>query len=406
MCISRSSVQHYDIAIVGGGLVGVSLAVSLSQRGYHVALIESKPLNATLPDSPLETRALAIAGETQKLLIRLGLWTQGIAKRATPIGHIHISEYGGMAFSRMSASLLNEPALGYVIAQQYLWNQLVNLLSTTEIVCYSPATVTDYSELGDCVQLVLDAEGETQCISAAVCVAADGARSTLRTACGIKVSMHDYRQVALVGTLVLKRPHDNIAYERFTESGPLAMLPLPGQYVAFVWCVPTEQVDSYKALSEAAFIAAIQDKFGYRLGRFMARGYMASYPLWQVIPERIYQGRLLLLGNASHSVHPVAGQGFNLSCRDLAQLLDAIEEQGGLTPDTWRLFTSKQHTDQQHLLRFTDMIIKTFTSPRGFFIRQTGLWLLERQPIVKRRLQRFLMGVRRPAAKLMCRDSD
>lgn len=401
-----ASVPHYDIAIVGGGLVGVSLALSLSQRGYQVALVEAKPLSAVLPDNPLETRALAIAGETQKLLKRLGLWTAEIAKHATPVEQVHISEYAGMAFSRMSAAMLGEPVLGYVVAQQYLWHQLVTLLSDTQIICYSPVMLTDYSELSDGVQLTLDTEGQVQHISADVCVAADGARSTLRKACGIEVTMHNYQQVALVGTLVLKRPHGNTAYERFTESGPLAMLPLEGQHVAFVWCVSAEKAAYYKALPEAEFIAAIQAKFGYRLGRFMARGYMASYPLWQVVPERICQGRVLLLGNAGHSVHPVAGQGFNLSCRDLAQLLDTVEEQGGLTPETWQLFADKQQIDQQRLLGLTDMIIKTFSAPSGFFMRQAALWLLERQPVVKRRLQRFLMGVRRPAAKLMCRDDD
>ena len=391
-----------DIAIIGGGLTGMTLALALNSRGHRVVMLEARDPHMPLPKCALDTRGLAIALQIKLMLEKLDLWCDAIREVASPIMQVHVSERGRGAFVRLCAQDIHVPALGYLVGYQVLNDALLQQIDQRGVQLLAPAQVTQVSQNKQQVNICYEQDEQEYRLQAKLCVAADGAGSFTRNMCGVEVTRHDYGQVALVGAIELKRHHQFTAYERFTEFGPVALLPMKGNYATFVWCVPPAEAKRLQVLPEAEFLVELQEAFGYRAGRFVGLGQVKGFPLQSTIAKELCHERIVFFGNAAHSIHPVAAQGFNLSCRDIAQLVDVVDRAPELTADCWHQFVDAQQEDQERLSSLTHMLASQFDndSPLMGMARDMGMHAIERMPAVKKRLQRFLMGQRYPAAAL------
>jgi len=414
--------SHYDVLIVGGGMVGASLACALlpvaAELKLRVAVVETEPLPA--PGEPVfqpsyDARSTALALGVRAPFEQMGIWST-LTRHLTPIRHIHVSDRGHFGVTRMDAEREQVPALGYVVENHWLGQVLLSRLQQDGapwIDFIAPARVLGVENRaeGSRVQLARGAENETSTLTAALVVVADGGRSPLREALGIGYRQTSYEQHALVANVSLDRPHRHIAYERFTDSGPIALLPgedLDAQArCGLVWTLPEEQIDEVVALEENAFLNLLQQRFGYRAGRFTRVGESYHYPLKLVLAEEQVRAGLVVLGNAAHALHPIAGQGFNLAFRGVTALADLIiqrQRDGLALGDLQALQTFEQarRHDQFRTIQFSDRTLKLFTSrqPLLTLARDLGLTALELCPLGKTLLTRAAMGLDQPAPRL------
>ncbi len=404
-----TEVDH-DIIIAGGGMVGVSLALALKaqlERETRVLLVEGFPLPASNPDfhtgySPsFDARSTALSYASCLIYRELGIWEE-LASRACPIQQIHVSDKGRFGSTLMSAADYDWPALGYVIENAWLGNVLIQALHRTQVQTLSPARVSAATDEGDGIRLQLES-GDS--LTTKLLVVADGAESGLRDGLGVQVSRQDYGQSALIANIGHRKDHGGVAYERFTAQGPLAMLPLPvvpggGSHSALVWSLSHEESEALMQADEAAFLAELQRRFGYRLGRLERLGERHSYPLALIEAKEQVRRGIVIMGNAAHSLHPVAGQGFNLALRDVARLaseLAAAQASGGLIGDLESLqnYFRAQETDQQLTTRFSDQLPDLFMhgDPALGVLRDVGLAALDISPGLKREFVRHTAGV-------------
>lgn len=384
----------YDVAIVGGGMTGAALACALAGGPLRVALIEAVPARNDAQPS-YDDRGLSLALSSQRILGGLELWP-ALAREATPIEHIHVSDRGRFGFVRLHAADLGVPALGYVVPARILGRALLAGVAgadNVEFLC--PAEVARARPGPARVELEFAAGGPVRGLSCRLLVIADGTRSALREALGMEVEVRDYGQTAIVATVTPERPHANWAYERFTDTGPLALLPLTQGRCAMVYTVPAAAAPECQALSDSAFLERVQARFGLRLGRLRQPGARKAYPL-QRLAARVPLGqRLVLLGNAAHTVHPNAAQGFNLGLRDaaaLAEQLAAASDPGA--PEPLQAWHGARRRDQDRVLRFTDSLARLFASnrPERVILRDAGMLLTDLLPGLKRGLMRRAMG--------------
>jgi 2-octaprenyl-6-methoxyphenol hydroxylase len=396
--------QGYDILIVGGGMLGASLACALSEVPYRIAVVEARPYGG--PGQPsYDERTTALAYGSRRILEGMGLWG-ALAGWATPIGAIHVSQRGRFGATRLYAREEGVEALGYVVANRELGRALYARLSELRnVTLVAPAEVRDLRVGPGHVTLGIvrgDGQrgGDDQELRGALVVAADGRDSVVRQRCGIAVEVRDYGQSAVVANVTPGRPHQGRAYERFTDTGPLALLPMEAGRCALVWTQPQERVAEYLDLSEGAFLAALQERFGYRLGRFERVGARAVYPLALVRATRVVGRRLALLGNAAHSLHPVAGQGFNLGLRDVAALAEILSgcARSGADPGARSVldrYARGRGRDLARTIAFTDMLARVFTAPVPALGHLLGLGLvaLDVCPPARHRFARTSMGV-------------
>jgi 2-octaprenyl-6-methoxyphenol hydroxylase len=390
--------QPYDILIVGGGLVGATLVRALQGRGLRIAVVEAVQFE-TRTEAGYDDRALALAHGTRRIFESLGLWDT-LAKDATPIHRIHVSDRGHCGFTRMEREEEGLPALGYVVPARMLGQVLGEVARSAEGVdVYCPAALADLNiETGRANANVLR-DDETQLLATRLVVAADGAGSAVRDRLGIPVIERDYGQAAVIANITPQLPHRNVAYERFTDTGPMAVLPMTEDRCAVVWTVDSRMTGEIMALSDDAFLSRLQERFGYRLGRFERVGRRQVYPLRLVKAQESVRHRLALVGNAAHTLHPIAGQGFNLGVRDVAVLAEVLvdalaegDDPGELAVltryDTWR------HADHQRVTAFTDALARLFTLPIPALgmVRGAGMLALDLLPPAKRLLTRVTMG--------------
>jgi 2-octaprenyl-6-methoxyphenol hydroxylase len=397
-------VQQFDVAIVGGGMVGASCALALAGTTRRVVLIEGVALHTS--DQPsFDERTTALGNASRRIFEALGVW-QRMAPHAAAIRSIHISESGRFGCARLNAREQGVDALGYVVANRVigasLWGALEEAQGVSLRVPATPAAV----EIGAArVSLTLvDAAGARECLSASVVVAADGAHSRVRAAAGIDAACEDYGQVALVCNVEADRANDGTAYERFTPCGPLAVLPVRDGSFTIVWTVPTALAVRFLELPDGDFLSALQARFGWRAGRFVRLGRRASYPLKLTRAAVTTGTRTVLIGNAAQTLHPVAGQGFNLGLRDaamLAEVLSAATADSGAAEllsqyATWRA------RDRAGVIAFTDGLIKLFGDTRmGVgMLRNLGLLLFDLAPPAKSALARVSAGFGGPTPRL------
>ncbi|MEI7840853.1 MAG: 2-octaprenyl-6-methoxyphenyl hydroxylase [Methylococcaceae bacterium] len=397
--------MDYDLLIVGGGLAGNCLALALKNSGLKIAIIEAQE-RETLQTAALGDRALALAAGTVEALKSLNLW-QGIEHAATPIEHIHISDKGHFGKTRLSAYTENVAALGYVITARDLESHIADQFSAAEnIIVYCPARVMGLMADENAVFVNLKHRDETLNLTAKLVVGADGGNSSVRQLLNIEQQVSDYAQTALVTTITAARPHKNTAYERFTSSGPLALLPMGTHNFAVVWTRTTEEAESLMLGSENDFIEQLQSCFGYRLGLVTLSAPRRAFPLSLIRAKAMISQRAAIIGNAAHQLHPVAGQGFNLGLRDvmvLAEMLRVQNETGDIGAGEFlQRFSQARQSDQSRTIHFTDAVVQIFSNEWLALaaVRNIGLALLDVLPFAKTRLARQAMGLSTSVARV------
>ncbi len=389
----------FDIAIVGGGMVGASLAVALAPMGLRVALIEAVPHDSASQPS-FDERTTALSNGSRRILETLGVWPE-VDSVATPIRKIHVSDQGRFGIARIDSAEQGLEAMGYVVANRALGSALWQRLqgaAGTRVFC--PAHVSRVEGGERVVSLEVVEDGAAALIDAKLVVAADGVQSAVRGAFGVKADVRDYGQTAVITTVLPQRFHEHVAYERFTDSGPLALLPLDGGRCTLVLTLNSATAQAAMGWSDAEFLAELQRRFGFRLGRFLKVGRRIPYPLSLTQAARTSAGRCVIVGNAAQGLHPVAGMGFNLGLRDIASLAELIAERrcepqfdaGGAELlaeyDAWRA------ADRRGVIAFTDGVVRMFASPSGLVrgLRNIGLLAFDLLPPAKAALSRLSTG--------------
>jgi 2-octaprenyl-6-methoxyphenol hydroxylase len=442
--MSLCRAQHYDLVIVGAGMVGASLACILDKTllttPLHILLVETAPIDLNAPPTQpsFDARSTVLSHGTVAYLRELGLW-EALADRAEAITHIHVSDQGRFGAVRMNAREQGVDALGHVIENSLLGSMFnhalarishqppavaapgyalatdagekCGLANAVHLEICSAVNVTAIKPLPSGMQVTLEGRAGESVLTTGLVVLAEGGRSGLCEKLGIHRSKKAYNQEAVIANVAFTEPHANIAYERFTPNGPLALLPLPdmeGQHrAALVWTRKAGEAEALKALPDAEFLAALQDEFGSRLGRFIRTGERHSYPLSLVSAEEQVRPGLVLLGNVAHSLHPVAGQGFNLAFRDtmrLAAVLTKAHNCGEPLGATEHLqgYLQVTRTDQDRTTVFSDYMTRLFSTNNAIavWIRKFGLFSIDMVLPLRRVFGGRAMGLAGPRVQL------
>lgn len=389
----------YDLIIVGGGMVGASLAIALAGRGLRMVLIEAYPPGVDGQPS-YDDRAIALAYGSSRIFDAMGVWP-AMRGSAEPIHDIHVSDRGYFGFTRLAAEDEGVPALGYVITARELGRVLLEQLPQVgSLDVIAPARLLGFVDAGDRVSVEVERDGLVSTLESRLLVAADGGNSTIRERLDVPVQRWQYGQSAVVTNITPAQAHRNVAYERFTDSGPVALLPMSEGRCAVVWTVLDAQVDEVLGLDDGQFLAAFQQRFGYRLGRFEKVGKRTAYPLSLLRARESVRGRVVVIGNAAHTLHPIAGQGFNLGIRDVAALAEVIDAASAAgsdigAPAVLATYAAWRHAEQRNIALATDGLARLFTNPLSLVRmgRNLGLLAMELLPAAKHPLARAAMGL-------------
>jgi 2-octaprenyl-6-methoxyphenol hydroxylase len=391
--------NRFDVIIVGGGMVGASLAHALSGHGLSIAVIESYPLNTPVQPS-YDDRAIALSYGSRRILDAMGIWSS-LSGSVEAIKKIHVSEQGQFGFARLDHAEENVEALGYVVTARDLGSALLpSLTDIDDVSLFCPATLEGYEILDEQVTASVQMDGQHHSIQAKLLVAADGGQSKVREQLGVTVKETDYGQSAIISNVSTQQPHNNIAYERFTTSGPIALLPMTENRSALVYTVKHEEQDAVVQLSDDAFLEQLQLRFGYRLGKITHIGQRFVYQLkLKQVGEHV-KHRVALIGNAAHTVHPVAGQGFNLGIRDVAALAEVIVDAHKNRVDFGQLnvlseYENWRSKDHRNVMTATDSMVRLFENPLSVVkaVRNTGILAVDMLPGARHLLSRFAMGL-------------
>jgi 2-octaprenyl-6-methoxyphenol hydroxylase len=389
--------SEVDLAIVGGGLVGASLAIALRPTGLRVALVEGVAPDASLQPS-FDDRTTALGNGTRRTFEALGLW-QAIAPHAAPIRAIHVSDAGRFGFARLEAGAEGIEAFGYVVTNRALGAVLRAALADLPALDLRMPARVERVEIG-AERVELHLAGTADPLRARLVVAADGAHSLVRQSAGLPAAVEDYGQVAIVAHVAAARRSDGTAYERFTPTGPLAVLPLHDGHFGIVWTLEPADAERVMALPDADYLAELQQCFGWRVGRLLRVGRRNAYPLRLTRAGQVAGARSVLVGNAAQALHPVAGQGFNLGLRDVATLAELLAERAGKpgfdagAPELLAAFAARRTADRDGVTRFTDGLVKLFGDGRPGVgaARDLGLLLFDLSPTAKAALSRLSWG--------------
>lgn len=397
-----------DVLIVGGGLVGASLAACLARDpALNIVVLEkavlpvSKPggeQNTTLHPS-YDARNTALANGTCHVFEQLGLW-QTLREQATPILQVKVSDKGGFGRTQITAEAERVRALGYIVENRWVGTVLLeHLAGCPNVTWLAPGEVTQVQFKSTHVQVSAKVGEKALQFQSPLLVAADGAQSSTRSLLGIGSTVTPYHQTGIVTTLTPDRPHHHCAWERFTESGPLALLPQTDNRLGVTWCVETEAAEALLAADDATFLKAIQGAAGNDAGTFIKVGKRYSYPLALTLSDEQVRPNLVVLGNSAHGMHPVAGQGLNMSMRDVAaltQTLFAARELGENYGDLKWLqhYMALRGWDQNNTVHFSDKVTRLFSNANAVmsFARNSGLLMFDVLPGAKRFLARYAMG--------------
>ena len=377
-------------------MIGSSLALALAPLGLRVAIVEVVPRAASSQPS-FDDRSTALSRSTQRMFEAMGLW-EDILSAATPITHIHVSDRGRFGFAHIEAQEQGVEALGYVVINRILGGVLqrsLDAVSNLNIVC--PARIVS-AKLGPAEAVVtVDQDGAQRDLTCGLLVAADGTNSSVRSMIGITADQVSYKQRAVIGNLLPELPMQNRAYERFTEHGPLAILPVAEGRAGFVWNVQERDADRVLSLSDEDFLAELQQAFGNRLGTFSRVGKRASYALSLSKALRLTAQRAVLVGNSAHGLHPAAAQGFNLGLRDVAALCDCIADRRDDVGDAELLsrYAKWRRSDQKKLVHFTNGLVHLFGHSAGPVksLRNLGMLGFDLIPGVRKTFAKHTMGL-------------
>jgi 2-octaprenyl-6-methoxyphenol hydroxylase len=409
---------HYDVIIIGAGMVGATLACALThqaQRPARILLVEASRILSGKAEQPgFDARSTVLSAGSIDYLSMLGLW-QSMRPSAAPIHHIHVSDQGHFGGVRMHHTDAGVDALGHVVENAAIGQALnQHLLQNNGIELCFPVNVSQVKPQADGMQLTLqsvDEAGQEQNVTAALVVLAEGGRSGLAAQLGIHMREQHYGQSAIIANVAMAQPHQGVAYERFTAKGPLALLPLTPHEgrnrMALVWTQPEDDIAGVLALSDADCIARLQNDCGSNLGHVLHIGKRAVYPLKLQVAEEQFRPALVLLGNVAHTLHPVAGQGFNLALRDAMALAANVRQslQQQMNPGSYERLSGWWQVvqqDQARTITFSDSMTKLFSSSRPTLalLRKFGMASLELMPVLKNQLTRQAMGYQTPAVRL------
>lgn len=388
-----------DVLIAGGGAVGSALACALSELPLDVVLVELQQPQL-LAQPSFDARVTALANGSQQILAALSLWPE-LKGYTEAIRTIHISERGRFGAARISAAEERVPALGYTVENQALGSVLWERLRRAQrFTALAPARVVRVEPDARHVTATIEQAGETQQLRAKLVVAADGARSAVRTALGFEALEHDYEQRAVIFNCSTEVPPAGRAFERFTERGPIALLPLTGGRMAVIWTLPSAEAEHVAALPDDAFRAELQTVFGFRLGRFTRVGARHLHTLVRIASGAVHGPRAVLIGDAALRLHPVAGQGFNLALRDVATLAEVLADslQGGGSDvgaaESLDRYAAWRAADRERVSTFTHGLIQLFgeSLPGAGLGRGIGLVAFDLLPGAKALLARQTMG--------------
>ncbi|MGI9250164.1 MAG: 2-octaprenyl-6-methoxyphenyl hydroxylase [Pseudohongiellaceae bacterium] len=405
--------SHYDLIIIGGGLVGASFACAVERSPelgeLSVLLVEAKPLAtdaaATQPGN-FDARSTALSYGSAQIFQRLGLWDE-LDGEASAIREILVSDLGHFGTTRLSAEEQRVEALGYVVENRVLGRALHRRLGEAERLAVAvPATVSGIQPVADGMRLTLHHAEADKVVDATLVVLADGGKSPICEQLGIEQIRRDYDQHALITNIGFEQPHRNIAFERFTDTGPLAVLPLTDDGVssqprgALVWALTAQQANDYMELPDDVLLPILQARFGHQLGRITRIGEKFRYPLALSYAREQIRPGLVLLGNVAHSLHPVAGQGLNLALRDCEALTDSLQQarragKGLGEMAVLQSYLDRRTADQERTIYFTDRLVRLFSSTKLSYslLRRFGMLALDLAPGIRRHFALQTMGI-------------
>ncbi|HCA5142360.1 TPA: FAD-dependent monooxygenase [Acinetobacter baumannii] len=401
--------MQQQVIIVGGGMVGLSLSLMLAKANIAVKLLEAVKYpnyddqNVAPYHSSFDARNTALSRRSVQIYQKLGLW-DALQQHATPILQVHITEQGSFGKARLVAEQEKVESFGQVIENAWLGRVLLTQVRQQPLIeLIDGVQVTALTQDAEQVHIEAQRGDELLKLESKLLIAADGRDSFCRQAIGVGVDVHDYDQVAIVTTVQTSKPHEHVGFERFSALGPLALLPLPGEYRrSVVW--PVKKGTEGEWLGEENdqhFLDALQKTYGDRAGKFEKTGKRFSYPLSQVLAHKQAVGRVILMGNAAHTIHPVAGQGFNLCLRDAEVLLRYLVNQLSASddignPDNLLAYEQARLSDQQRVIKFCDTVVRGFSNqnPLLKLIRNTGLIAFDVIPGVKPLVANYAMGLK------------
>lgn len=400
----------FDVLIVGGGMVGASLAVALEPLNLKVGMVEAFQFGTSGQPS-YDDRAIALSYGSSRIFSGIGLWDD-LHDKTTIIKEIEVSDRGHFGATRLSASQEKVPALGYLVESRVLGQQLYEQLKKCQVEQFVPESVTGVEQGEDYLTVSIQqadnnsednkTKGKTQTVQTRLLVAADGTNSPIREMSGIDVKISDYQQSAIIANVSTEKPHNNKAIERFTATGPIALLPMSDNRCSLVWTQSTKQgmdsVDTIMAMNDEAFLKKLNEEFGYRFGRFTKVGERSCYPLSLVTSKTNTAKRTVIIGNASHTMHPVAGQGLNLAMRDIAVLADLIAENSSADVGADKLlqaYEKQRAGDLKTTVRYTDSLVRLFSNDNFLLghARAGGLLAVDRVPPLRQWFTKQSMGI-------------
>ena len=401
--------KFYDLVVVGAGMVGASFCCALEnllgENPISVLVIEAiPPGNDLAKQSSFDARSTALSFGSRKIFEEFAVW-QELGAAVCAIDEIQVSDRGRLGAVSLSAQEQKVDALGYVVENKRLGEVLnARLLGSDTINLLSPAAVSSIKATEGGMQLRLQHGDSDAIVDTSLVVLADGGKSPVCEQLGISQSIERYDQHALIANIVFEKPHNNIAYERFTDTGPLAILPLQAidgmNRGSLVWTLSVEQAAEFREMNEEQLLSLLQERFGFKLGKITNIGERFVYPLSLSLAKEQVRPGLALLGNVAHTLHPVAGQGLNLALRDARVLVDVLDkamQQGVTLGDMSMLleYVARQETDQALTTQFTHNITKLFSSNNDakVWLRKFGLLAIELSPRIRHGLAERAMGL-------------
>lgn len=393
--MTNTAAQQFDIVIAGGGMAGSTLAVALLQANPALKLAIIEQQAEQISSASFDSRSIALAAASAQLLAQWGLWPE-LAGKACAIKHIQVSDRGHFGKTQLTAAEYQQDALGYVLEVEPFGAVLFDKLAQyKQLQRFAPNSISAITTTQHHQLLILN---DGTVIQTALLVIAEGGLSPSRALAGFTVRERSYQQYAVIANLALAQSHQHTAFERFTEHGPIALLPLSAQRYSLVYTVDEAAVNQVMQLDDAAFIEHIQQAFGYRAGVFTATGRRACYPLSLRVSGDIVRHRTALLGNSLHNVHPIAGQGFNLALRDIAELVRQLsaapQDIGGYA--MLRAYQQARQQDINTVTTATDALVRIFSNRSRLMAlaRNSGLLAMTLCDELKRPLAEQAMGLR------------
>lgn len=392
----KNDQRIFDVLIIGAGLVGNSLALAIADFA-KTAIIEANPLNVK---SLLDERALALSAATRRILTALDVWKM-IQPHSTPISQVHVSESGHFGATRFSAADYGMDALGYTVTAHTLTEILKqSVLNKSAIESFYSSRVEQITPVPDGYRVQVQTQKGMQIFTTRLLIGADGAQSPTRKLLGIASKQEDYAQTALTACMTLTRAHRNIAYERFAEDAVLAALPMIDNRAVIVWTIKTTYAKELEKLTNTDFCSRFQAAFGYRLGRFIQVEKRLAYPVRGLRALEQIRPHAVLIGNAAHTLHPVAAQGFNLSLRDVAVLVQVIMDALAARENPGHLsqlekYLHQREKKQLETMAMTEGVINSFSKKTlpWKLLKKSGFLGLEIFPAAKNVFAKHAMGV-------------